>query len=85
MPKKKVHKVAKSLGLSSAALLKLLKEMGIMVKSHMSALSEEDEKKVKHKISEDKKRVKKEFTRRYSRPKVKEKKKRRMFVNLFII
>ena len=45
MPKKKVHKVAKSLGLSSAALLKLLKEMGIMVKSHMSALSEEDEKK----------------------------------------
>jgi translation initiation factor IF-2 len=76
MPKKKVHKVAKSLGLSSAALLKLLKEMGIMVKSHMSVLSDEDEKKVKHKISEDKKRVKKEFTRRYSRPKVKEKKKK---------
>ncbi|MGB3340066.1 MAG: translation initiation factor IF-2 [bacterium] len=76
MPKKKVHKVAKNLGLSSAALLKLLKEMGIKVKSHMSVLSDEEVKKVKHKISEDKKRVKKEFTRRYTKPKVKEKKKK---------
>jgi translation initiation factor IF-2 len=76
MPKKKVHKVAKNLGLSSAALLKLLKEIGIKVKSHMSVLSEEEIKKVRHKISEDKKRVKKEFTRRYTKPKVKEKKKK---------
>ena len=76
MPKKKVHRVAKNLGLSSAALLKLLKEMGIKVKSHMSVLSDEEIKKVRHKISEDKKRVKKEFTRRYTKPKVKEKKKK---------
>lgn len=76
MPKKKVHKVAKNLGLSSAALLKLLKEMGIKVKSHMSVLSDEEIKKIRHKISEDKKRVKKEFTRRYTKPKVKEKKKK---------
>lgn len=71
MLKKKVHKVAKDLGLSSAALLKLLKELGIVVKSHMSTLSEEEIKKIRQKISEDKKRVKKEFTRRYTRPKVK--------------
>lgn len=71
MLKKKVHKVAKDLGLSSAALLKLLKELDIVVKSHMSTLSEEEIKKVRQKISEDKKRVKKEFTRRYTRPKVK--------------
>ncbi len=71
MLKKKVHKVAKDLGLSSAALLKLLKELDIIVKSHMSTLSEEEIKKVRQKISEDKKRVKKEFTRRYKRPKVK--------------
>lgn len=76
MLKKKVHKVAKNLGLSSAALLKLLKELGIIVKSHMSTLSEEEIRKVRRKISEDKKRVKKEFTRRYTRPKVKIKRKK---------
>lgn len=76
MPRKKVHKVAKDLGLSSAALIKLLDEIGIKVKSHMSSLSEEEIKKVKAKISEGKKRVKKEFTRRYRKPKVREKKKK---------
>ncbi len=76
MPKKKVHKVAKTLGLSSAALIKLLKEMGIKVKSHMSSLTEEEVTQVKAKISEGKKRVKKEFTRRWTKPKVKEKKKK---------
>jgi len=76
MLKKKVHKIAKDLGLSSAALLKLLKELDIVVKSHMSTLSEEEIKKVRQKISEDKKRVKKEFTRRYTKPKVKIKRKK---------
>ena len=76
MPQKKVHRVAKNLGLSSAALIKLLGEIGIKVKSHMSILSEEDIKKVRAKISEGKKRVKKEFTRRYTKPKVKVKKKK---------
>lgn len=74
MPKKKVHKVAKNLGLSSAAFLELLKEIGIKAKGHMSLLTEEEVKKVKAKISEEKKRVKKEFTRRYTKPKAKEKK-----------
>lgn len=76
MPSKKVHSVAKSLGLSSAALISLLKEIGIAAKSHMSALTEEEIKKVQAKISEEKKRVKKEFTRRWTKPKAKEKKKK---------
>jgi translation initiation factor IF-2 len=76
MAKKKVHRVAKNLGLSSAALIKLLDEIGIKAKGHMSTLSDDEIKKVKARISEEKKRVKKEFTRRYTKPKVKEKKKK---------
>jgi translation initiation factor IF-2 len=76
MPSKKVHSVAKTLGLSSAALIKLLEEVGITAKGHMSALTDEEIKKVKAKISEEKKRVKKEFTRRWTRPRAKEKKKK---------
>jgi translation initiation factor IF-2 len=62
MPLKKVHSVAKSLGLSSDALIKLLVEIGITAKGHMSTLSEEEIKKVRDKISAEKRRVKKEFT-----------------------
>ncbi|MBE0433192.1 translation initiation factor IF-2 [candidate division WOR-3 bacterium] len=76
MSPKKVHSIAKNLGLSSAALIKLLEEIGIPAKGHMSTLTDEEIKKVKAKISEEKKRVKKEFTRRYAKPQVKEKKKK---------
>ncbi|UCF70857.1 MAG: translation initiation factor IF-2 N-terminal domain-containing protein, partial [candidate division WOR-3 bacterium] len=76
MPSKKVHSVAKNLGLSSAALIKLLEEVGITAKGHMSTLTDEEIKKVKTKISEEKKRVKKEFTRRWTKPRAKEKKKK---------
>ncbi len=76
MPAKKVHSVAKNLGLSSAALIKLLEEIGIKAKGHMSTLTDEEIKKIKSKISEEKKRVKKEFTRRWSKPRAKEKKKK---------
>jgi translation initiation factor IF-2 len=76
MPQKKVHSVAKNLGLSSAALIKLLEELGITAKGHMSTLTEQEIRKVKAKIAEGKKRVKREFTRRWSKPKIKEKKKK---------
>ncbi len=76
MPSKKVHDIAKNLGLSSAALIKLLEEVGIKAKGHMSTLTDEEIKKVKARISEEKKRVKKEFTRRYTKPRTKEKKKK---------
>jgi translation initiation factor IF-2 len=76
MPQKKVHSVAKNLGLSSAALIKLLEELGITAKGHMSTLTEQEIRKVKAKLAEGKKRVKREFTRRWSKPKTKEKKKK---------
>jgi translation initiation factor IF-2 len=76
MPLKKVHSVAKNLGLSSAALIKLLEELGITAKGHMSTLTDQEIRRVKAKIAEGKKRVKREFTRRWSRPKIKEKKKK---------
>lgn len=76
MPRNKVHSVAKNLGLSSDALIKLLEEIGIKAKGHMSTLTEEEIKRVKAKISEGKRRVKKEFTRRWPKPKVKEKRKK---------
>jgi len=63
MPLKKVHSIAKSLGLSSDALIKLLEEIGIRAKGHMSTLSDEEIKKVWDKISEEKRRIKKEFTK----------------------
>jgi translation initiation factor IF-2 len=76
MPTKKVHSVAKNLGLSSAALIKLLDEIGIKAKGHMSTLTDEEIKKIKKKISDEKKRVRKEFTRRWTKPRTKEKKKK---------
>ena len=76
MPGKKVHSVAKNLGLSSAALIKLLEEIGIKAKGHMSTLADEEIKKVMAKISEGKRRVKREFIRRWTKPKVKEKRKK---------
>ena len=71
MSQKKVHSIAKSLGLSSDALLKLFEEMGIAAKGHMSTLTDEEIELVKAKISGEKQRVKKEFIRRWVKPKVK--------------
>lgn len=76
MPKKKVHSVAKSLGLSSDALIKLLEEIGISAKGHMSTLTDEEISKVRAKISEEKRRVKKEFARHEGAPTIKEKRKK---------
>lgn len=60
MPQK-VHDLAKSLGLSSGALIKLLEEIGIKAKGHMSTLTDNEIKLIKEKISEERRRVKKEF------------------------
>jgi len=57
MSQKKVHSIAKSLGLSSDALLKLFEEMGIAAKGHMSTLTDEEIELVKAKISGEKQRV----------------------------
>ena len=47
----KVHELAKELGLTSKELLAKVKELGIEVKSHMSALSEKDVKKVREAVT----------------------------------
>lgn len=72
----KVHDLAKSLGLSSDALIKMLDKIGIKAKGHMSLLTDEEIKKIKEKFAEDKRRVKKEVIRikTTTRPKEKNKK-----------
>ncbi len=62
MPQK-VHDLAKTLGLSSDALMKMLEEIGIKAKGHMSVLTDEEIKKVKEKVAEERRRLKKEVTR----------------------
>ncbi len=75
MSKRKVHEVAHELGLSSAALVKLLRDLNIKVRGHMSTITEAEIDLVKKKISEERKRVKEEFTRRVSDEKDRDKKK----------
>ncbi len=42
MPKKRVHEVAKEMGIQNARILEKLKDLGIEVKSHMSTLEENE-------------------------------------------
>ncbi|HEX7320710.1 MAG TPA: translation initiation factor IF-2 [bacterium] len=65
MSSNKVHNVAKTFGLSSDALIKLLEEIGIKAKGHMSTLTEDEINKLKAKIAEEKRRLRKEFTRHH--------------------
>lgn len=76
MPSKKVYSVAKNLGLSSGALIKLLDEIGIKTKGPMSTLTDDEIKRVRDKISAEKRRVKKEFTRADSESGAKDKRKK---------
>ncbi|MEO0226530.1 MAG: translation initiation factor IF-2 [candidate division WOR-3 bacterium] len=73
MPQK-VHDLAKSLGLSSVALIKMLEEIGIKAKGHMSTLTDEEVKKIRAKIAEEKRRLKKEVTKFKPGEKAKDKK-----------
>ncbi len=47
----KVHQLAKELKISTAALKKHLKDMGVIVKSHMSPIDEETEKNIRAKFN----------------------------------
>ncbi len=51
MAKYRVYEIAKELGLNSKELMELLLDMGIDVKSHMTALSEEDFQRVMTELS----------------------------------
>ncbi len=66
MAKVKVFQLAKELNLTSKDLLYYLEELGIIVKSHMSALTEDEVKRVKQAFSEKKteKKAKKVIVRK---------------------
>ncbi len=64
MAKKRVYQVARELNLSSEALLKMLRSMGIAVKSHMSAIEDETAEAVRQKLKDEKEAVKKEVERK---------------------
>jgi len=72
--KLRVYELAKELNLSSEALLKVLQEMTISVKSHMSSLTSEDELKVRNRFDREKeaartKTVRKKRKKKKRRPK----------------
>lgn len=62
--KKRVYQVARELNLSSEALLRILQEMKIAVKSHMSSIEEDVIAAIKVKLSEEKEAVKREAERK---------------------
>lgn len=75
--KKRVYELAKELNLSSEALLKVIKEMKISVKSHMSSLAPEQVEQVRNRFDQEKKeartrtvRKKKKKKRRRHKPRV---------------
>jgi len=75
--KKRVYELAKELNLSSEALLKVLKEMDISVKSHMSSLAPEQVVEVRNRFDQEKQeartktvRKKKKKKRRRHKPRV---------------
>jgi len=56
MSKLRVHELAKQLGLDSKALIKTLIEFDIVVKNHMSSISEEDKKVILEYYDDEKKK-----------------------------
>ena len=73
MAKVKVFQLAKELNLSSKELLYHLEELGIIVKGHMSVLTEDEVRRVKQAFSERKGEVKRKKVIIRKRPKVEEK------------
>jgi translation initiation factor IF-2 len=64
LARKRVYQAARELNLSSEALLGILKDMGISVKSHMSAIEDETFEALKEKLKQEKEAVKKEAARK---------------------
>ncbi|MDR2591942.1 MAG: translation initiation factor IF-2 [Chitinispirillales bacterium] len=64
MAKKKVHDLAKEFNVSGAALVQMLRGMGILVKSHMSTVDEELRTQIKEKFEQERADIKKEYERK---------------------
>jgi translation initiation factor IF-2 len=63
-PKKRVYEAAKEMGMSSEALVGILKSMSVEVKSHMSSIGDEVLAQVRQKLAREKEAVKEEEARR---------------------
>jgi len=65
MAKKKVHEIAKKYGLSSKALMMMLKKMGVSdVKSHMTILEDDVVEKIEKKFEQEKRKSKEEIIKK---------------------
>src|SRR5262245_50128570 len=62
--KKRVYEAAKEMGMSSEALVAILKSMSVEVKSHMSSIGDDVIEQVRLKLARDKEAVKEEEARR---------------------
>ena len=62
--KRRVYEAAKDMGMSSEALVSILKSMSVDVKSHMSSIDDNVVEQVRLKIARQKEAVKEEEARR---------------------
>ncbi len=64
LPRKRIYQVAREFNLSSEALLGMLRNMDLTVKSHMSAIDDETVEALKDKLKKEKEAVKEEVARK---------------------
>ena len=65
---KKIHEIAKEVGLTSKEVLKIANDLGIDVKSHLSAVEEKDANRIKENITGKKDMQKKEAGNQNAKP-----------------
>ena len=65
---KKIHEIAKEVGLTSKEVLKIANDLGIDVKSHLSAVEEKDANRIKENITGKKDMQKKESGNQNAKP-----------------
>ncbi len=64
LAKKRIYQIAKEFNVSSEALLKILRDMKIEVKSHMSSLGDDRIEEVRRRFDDEKKQVEREVGRK---------------------
>ena len=64
MAKEKVYKLAQEFKVSSEALVQMLRQMGIPVKSHMSTVDENLRDEIRKRFESERAEIKKEYERK---------------------
>ena len=67
MGKIKIHEIAKEVGVTSKEVIKIANDLGLDVTSHLSAIDDEQAKKIKERISEKQNTGKKEESNQNSK------------------